>query len=99
MHCGLGGKFTTQPGQRDELVAILLQAAELLGDNDACIHYLINTTEEPDVIWVTETWTTKEAHDASLEPADVRELITQAMPLIASISDQLELQTIGGKGL
>lgn len=99
MRYGLVGKFTAQPGKRDELVAILLRAAESLESNEDCIHYLISSTEEADTIWVTETWTDKAAHDASLEPPDVRALIAQAMPLIASISDQLELQVIGGKGL
>lgn len=99
MRYGLVGKLTAQPGRRDELVAILLQAAEALGSNEDYIHYLVSTTEETDAIWVTEVWTDKATHDASLEPADVRALITQAMPLIASMSDRLELHVVGGKGL
>ena len=99
MKYGRFGRFTAQPGRRDDLVAILLQAAELLQANKDCIHYLISTTEEADAVWVTETWTDKEAHDASLQPDDVRALIVQAMPLIASMSDQTELQVLGGKGL
>ena len=99
MRYGLVGKFTAQPGKRDELASILLRAAELLEGNEDCIHYLISTTDEADAIWVTETWTNKAAHDASLEPPDVRALIGLAMPLIASMSDQLELDVIGGKGL
>jgi quinol monooxygenase YgiN len=99
MRYGLVGKFTAQPGKRDELASILLRAAELLERNEDCIHYLVSTTDEANAIRVTETWTNKAAHDASLEPADVRALITQAMPLIASMSDQLELDVIGGKGL
>ncbi|HEV2074300.1 MAG TPA: antibiotic biosynthesis monooxygenase, partial [Thermomicrobiales bacterium] len=68
--------------------------------NDDCIHYLISTTDEADAIWVTETWTTKDAHEASLESAEVRALIGQAIPLMSrSTSDQFELQVIGGKGL
>lgn len=99
MKYGLVGKFTAQPGQRDELVAILLRAAASLESNADCLHYLISTTEEADAVWVTETWTNKAAHDASLEPADVRALIAQALPLIVSTSDRLELHVLGGKGL
>ncbi len=99
MKYGLVGKFTTQPGKRDELVSILAQAADLLQRNQDCIHYLVSTTEEADAVWVTETWTNKEAHEASLAPADVRALIAQAMPLIAGMSDRTEMQIIGGKGL
>ena len=41
----------------------------------------------------------KDAHDASLEPEDVRVLIQQARPLIAGMSDQTELTVHGGEGL
>ena len=96
---GLHGKFTAKSGHRDELASILLQAAEALGNNPDCLNYIIGVTPDADTIWVSEVWTTKAAHDASLEPADIRQLITQAMPLIASMSDQLELQVLGGKGV
>lgn len=100
LHYGRIGKLTAHPGQRDEIVSILLRAAGVLGRNDHCIHYLISTTDEADVICVTETWTTKDAHEASLESVEVRALIGQAIPLMrGSVSDQFELQVIGGKGL
>jgi len=99
MKYGLFGKFTAQPGKRDELKEILLQAAQLLQRNEDCLHYLVSTTNTPDEIWVTELWNTKEAHDASLAPEDIRSLIQGAMPLIASMSDQTELEVAGGKGL
>lgn len=99
MRYGLVGKCTAQPGKRDALVSLLVQAAELLQRNPDCIHYLISTTEEAEAVWVTETWTNKEAHEASLAPAEVRALIAQAMPLIAGMSDRTEMQVVGGKGL
>ncbi|WP_345036633.1 putative quinol monooxygenase [Georgenia daeguensis] len=99
MTYGLFGKFTAQVGRRDELVAMLRRAADALGDDPGCLHYVVATSDEPDAIWVWEAWTDKAAHDASLEPPEVRELITSAMPLIAAISDQKELAVVGGKGL
>lgn len=96
---GLTGKFIAHPGKRDELVNILLRAAEMLGSNKDCLHYIIGTTEEPNDIWVMETWTNKAAHDASLNPEDIKALIRQAMPLIAASADQTETQVLGGKGL
>lgn len=96
---GLIGKFTTHPGKRDDLVAILVQAADELRANDACISYVVATTDDPDAIWVTEVWADKAAHAASLEPPEVRAIIARAMPLIASISDQTELRIVGGKGV
>lgn len=99
MTYGLMGKFTAQPGRRDELVDHLLQAATLLERNPGCVHYVVSTSDEPDAVWVTEVWTDREAHDTSLEPEDVRALIQRARPLIAGMSDRTELTVQGGKGL
>ena len=96
----MGGKLLAQPGQRDALVEILLEAARLLGDMPECEHYIVNTVpEEPDAVWVTELWASEEAHGASLEREDVRALIQRAMPLIAGMTDQVRLTPVGGKGI
>lgn len=50
-------------------------------------------------MWVCEVWTDQAAHDASLEPDDIRAIIGQARPLIAGMSDQVRLDVRGGKGL
>ncbi|MBA2770233.1 MAG: antibiotic biosynthesis monooxygenase [Sporichthyaceae bacterium] len=99
MTYGLFGKFSAQPGKREELVGYLLEAAGLLERNSACIHYIVSTSDEPEDVWVSEVWTDQAAHDASLEPEDVRVLIQRARPLIAGMSDQTSLSVRGGKGL
>lgn len=99
MTYGLFGKFSAQPGKRDDLVGYLLRAAELLERNPECLHYVVSTSDEPDAVWVSEVWTGKAAHDASLEPEDIRALIQEARPLIAGMSDQTELRVRGGKGV
>lgn len=99
MTYGLHGAFTTRPETRDELVGILLQAAELLGRDPGCIQYLVSTSGDPGVVWVHEIWSDQEAHAASLVPKDVRELIERARPLITGMSDRIELTVHGGKGL
>lgn len=78
---------------------ILLQSADQLKDNADCIHYLIGTTNNPDEVWVYETWTSKEAHDAALDPPEAKTLIARAMPLIAGTANQLDSELSGGKGL
>ncbi len=98
-HYGFSITFTTHPGKRDELVKILLESADQLKDNTDCLHYLISTTNEPDAVWVYETWVSKEAHDAALDPPEAKALIQQAMPLIASASHQIDTVIVGGKGL
>jgi quinol monooxygenase YgiN len=98
---GLMGKFTAQPGRRDELLELLRQGAALMGDAPAgCLLYLISTaTDDEDALWVTEVWTSKEAHDASLSIQGVRRIIGQARPLIAGMSDRVEFTPVAGVGL
>ena len=99
MTYGLIGKFSAQPGRRDDLVGYLLQAAELLEQNPDCLLYVVSTSDEPEAVWVSELWTDEAAHDVSLEPEDIRALIEEARPLIAGMSDQTRLTVHGGKGL
>jgi len=99
MTYGLFGKFSTWPGRRDDLVTYLLRAAKLLERNPDCIHYIVSTSDEPEAVWVCEVWTNVAAHDASLEPEDIRALIGEARLLIVGMSDQTPLAVQGGKGL
>jgi quinol monooxygenase YgiN len=97
---GLHGKLTALPGQRDALVAVLLEAADLVGAAPGCEMYYVSTSQtEPDAIWVTEVWRSEADHAASLSFPGVRELIARAKPLIASMSDSARTVPIGGKGL
>jgi quinol monooxygenase YgiN len=96
---GLHGHFTAQPGQGDALTEILLAAAEGLRANDACLLYVISRSpDDSEVIWVTEAWTSKQAHDESLQDEHVMAAIQRARPLIAGI-EGTELRPVGGKGI
>jgi quinol monooxygenase YgiN len=100
MSYGLHGKFSATAGQREALLALLLQAAEALQANPDCLLYLVSrAADDPDGIWVSEVWTDAAAHQASLEPEAVRAIIAQARPLIAGMSGRAELEVVGGKGL
>jgi quinol monooxygenase YgiN len=92
------GCFTARPGQGDALAAILLEAADALRANDACLLYVVSR-EDADTIWVTEAWTDRDAHAASLDDPAAKDQIARAMPLIAGIDDRAEFEPLGGKGL
>lgn len=98
MKYGLFGKFVVHEGKRDEMVNILLRAAGLLSQNDSCIFYVVGTSGDPSEVWVSELWTSKEAHDSSLEPEDIRSLVMTARPLIKEMPDGTEYVALGGKG-
>ncbi len=94
------GKLITQPGQRDALVDVLLQAADLLKDTAGCELYVINTSQtEEDAVWVMELWIDADAHAASLTRDDVRALIGKAVPLLAGRPERIDLTPVGGVGL
>ena len=95
---GLYSKITSHPGQRDALVAVLLEAAAAMQHIPDCELYIVNvSTTEPDVVWVTEVWSNSAAHEASLTRDETKVLIKRGMPLIAG-GERIEIVPIGGKG-
>jgi len=107
---GLHGRIVAAPGPlrvRGPLpparrpAALLLEAADVLSDGfPECRLYLISrSASDSDSIWVTERWTDREAHDASLRDERVRAVIARARPIITAMADSTELRPIGGKGL
>lgn len=91
-------RLTANPGRRADLAGHLLRAAHLLESDPNCFQYLVATSTEPDLVYVLETWADEDAHTASLQRADVRELIDEAAPTIAGLADQVRLIVHGGMG-
>ena len=98
---GLFGKLQAQTGKGKELGEILLKAAKLMENAKGCILYVVNKEAgNPDSIYVMEVWESKEDHDNSLNVSGVRELITQAMPILDGKPERgMTLEVLGGKGL
>ena len=96
---GLQGRMVAKPGQRDGLLALLLEASRGAPMPGCRLYIVSEVPAEPDAIAITEVWDDKAAHDASLQLETVRALIAMARPLIASIGDSMELRPIGGQGL
>ncbi|EAC7102993.1 antibiotic biosynthesis monooxygenase [Listeria monocytogenes] len=97
---GLLTAFYTHPGEKDNLVKILLEAAEALADYNTCIQYIISESEtEADTVFVSEIWIDKGHHAASLDNLAVQETIARAKPMIKEIKQIQELDILGGKGV
>lgn len=97
----LHGKLTAAAGKGDELADILLEASKLVAAAPGCHIYLIGKDQnDPDSVWVTEVWDSKEDHDNSLKAEGVRALIARAMPLLGGPPQPgQELVILGGRGL
>src|SRR4051812_7525560 len=97
---GFIGTFKVKAGKRDELIAILLQAATNMSNVKGCKLYLVSAdTKDENAVVVTELWDSKEDHDNSLKLEGFAELINKAMPLMDGKPEGKVLDVIGGKGL
>jgi len=98
---GRTGAMTANEGAADQLLDILLEAAELVSRLDVCRFYIVGKDrEDPDTIWVQEIWKSKEDHAESLAHPGVQKLINKAMPLIKTFPKKGgEYTVIGGVGL
>jgi quinol monooxygenase YgiN len=96
MH-GLIGKMRAVAGQRDALIAILLEGT---GAMPGCFSYVVaRDPADADAIWITEVWDSKASHAASLQLPAVRAAIVRARPLIAGFDSGQETIPVGGVGL
>ncbi|MGH8239841.1 MAG: putative quinol monooxygenase [Steroidobacteraceae bacterium] len=94
---GLIGKATCVPGKREEFIGVLLEGA---GSMPGCLSYVAaRDPKDPDAIWITEVWDSKESHTASLQLPAVRQAIVEGRPMIASFGDQIVTEPVGGHGL
>lgn len=94
---GLMGKIIARPGDRDALIAILLEGSK---DMPGCLSYVVayDPTEE-DAVWVTEVWDSRESHRASLSLPHVRRAIMRGKAFIAGFGERFETEPVGGHGL
>jgi quinol monooxygenase YgiN len=94
---GLIGKIIARPGDRDGLIAILLEGS---GDMPGCLSYVVaKDPADEDAIWVTEVWDSQEIHRYSLSLPAVQRAISRGKPLIAGFGERFETVPAGGHGL
>ena len=94
---GLIAKIKTARGQRDALIAILVEGTAAM---PGCLSYIVaNDVADNDAIWVTEVWASRESHRASLSLPAVQQAIAKGRPLIAGFGERFETEPVGGQGL
>jgi quinol monooxygenase YgiN len=94
---GLIGKLITVEGRRDALLAILTQGT---ANMPGCRSYIVaKDNVDPNGVWITEVWDSKESHDASLSLPSVRDAISRGRPLIARFETSVVTEPVGGYGV
>jgi quinol monooxygenase YgiN len=80
----------------------MLRVADSLRGTPGCELYIVNrSSEDPDVVWVTELWSGQEAVDASLEGLRTEAgeaQLAQVMALLAGAPERIDVEPIGGVG-
>lgn len=89
------GTLSVKPGQRDTVLAILTRSnPELL--QAGCLLYEVGISEDsPDTVFVTELWTSAQAHQASLQLPSVQEAIAEAMPQLTGEMGGFRFDVVG----
>ncbi|HJR60155.1 MAG TPA: putative quinol monooxygenase [Vicinamibacterales bacterium] len=94
---GLIGKMNAVAGQRDALIAILLEGTTKM---PGCLSYIIaRDPADANAIWITEVWDTEANHKASLSLPAVQAAIAKGKPLIAGFGERFLTMPVGGVGL
>lgn len=94
---GLIGKMKAVSGQRDAVIAILLEGVSGM---PGCLSYVV--AEDPadaDTIWITEVWDSQASHRASLSLPSVQAAIARGRPLIAGFDQHIQTSPVGGHGI
>ncbi|GID31597.1 putative quinol monooxygenase [Paractinoplanes brasiliensis] len=95
MH-GFHATMTARAGHADEVVALLLDAPALASPD--CVVFLVGRSAgNPDVIHVTEGWTSAGAHAAFFATAPAQALVARLQPLLDGDSAYTDEVPVGGK--
>lgn len=91
------GRMIAKPGQRDALIAILLDGTRAM---PGCLSYIVaRDADDADALWITEVWDSEASHDAALQLPAVQTAITKGRDLIAKMDTGAVTVPVGGVGL
>jgi quinol monooxygenase YgiN len=100
MRYGSWATIGVRPEQRDAVVALLTKDDGGEMRAAGCDLYVVGISpERPDAVHVTEVWTSREAHRASLELPSVKAAIAETMPMLTGEFQQVEFSVAGGIGV
>jgi quinol monooxygenase YgiN len=90
--------MTARPGRGDEVIALLLAAPSL--DHPDCAVFLVGrSAADPDVVHVTEGWTSADAHTAFFATDPAQALVAALQPLLSGESAYTDEVPVGGRAV
>jgi quinol monooxygenase YgiN len=93
---GFHATMTAQPGKGDELVELLLNAPSV--PNGDCVVFLVGrSASNPDIVHVTEGWTSQQAHSTFFATEQAQALVAKLQPLLVGESQYTDEMPVGGK--
>ena len=99
---GFSATMTALPGRGDELVQLALSGLDEgnHASSEYCLVYLVTrSAADPDVIHLTEGWTTEEDHHRLFATEPAQALVAQFSTLLAGDSVYGDFIPVGGKAL
>jgi quinol monooxygenase YgiN len=95
---GFHATMTAKTGRGDEVVGLLLDAPSLA--HEACVVFLVSrSAANPDVVHVTEGWTSDEIHSEFFATEPAQALVAKLQPLLAGESQYADEVPVGGKAV
>ena len=90
---GLIGRMTSIPGERDNLIDILVEGTNGM---PGCLSYIVaRDVADENAIWITEVWEDESSHAASLSLPSVQAAIAKGRPLIAGMDKHVVTEPVG----
>lgn len=97
---GFNATLTAEPGSGDRLVDLLLTGLDEgnPGASEHCVVYLVSrSASDPDVVHVTEGWTSEEDHHRIFEGEAAQAIVAQIDGLLAGESVYTDYVPVRGK--
>ncbi|MGW3411419.1 putative quinol monooxygenase [Streptomyces sp. NPDC000888] len=97
---GFNATLTANPGMGDQLVALLLTGLNegSPGASEHCLVYVVSrSASDPDVVHVTEGWTSEEDHHRIFAGETAQAMVAQIDPLLAKDSEYTDHVPVRGK--
>ena len=94
---GFHATLTARPGKGDELVELPAERAVPARTRTASSSWSAARPVDPDVVHVTEGWTSEEAHGRFFATEEAQALVAKLGPLLAGESEYVDEVPVGGK--